>query len=29
MKFDIYETVTDRIIAELESGVIPWDRPCA
>lgn len=25
--FDIYETVTDRIIAELESGIIPWDRP--
>lgn len=25
--FDIYEAVTDRIIAELESGVIPWAKP--
>ena len=25
--FDIYSTITDRIISELESGVIPWDRP--
>lgn len=24
---DIYKMITDRIIAELESGVIPWDRP--
>ena len=24
---DIYEMITDRIIAELENGVIPWDRP--
>jgi len=26
-KFDIYEAVTDRIISELEKGVIPWERP--
>lgn len=26
-KFDIYATITDRIIAEMESGVIPWARP--
>lgn len=24
---DIYAAVTDRIIAELESGIIPWDKP--
>ena len=24
---DIYEKVTERIIAELESGVIPWTKP--
>lgn len=24
---DIYAEVTDRIIAELENGIIPWDRP--
>lgn len=24
---DIYSAVTDRIIAELESGIIPWNRP--
>lgn len=24
---DIYGVVTDRIIAELEAGVIPWERP--
>lgn len=24
---DIYAEVTDRIIAELESGIIPWNRP--
>lgn len=27
MSFDIYSAVTDRIIAQLESGVIPWDKP--
>ena len=26
-KFDIYETITNRIIAELEKGVIPWQKP--
>ena len=25
--FDIYETVTNRIIAELEKGIIPWHKP--
>ena len=24
---DIYAEVTDRIVAELESGIIPWNRP--
>lgn len=27
MKFDIYQTITDRIIAEIENGVIPWNKP--
>ena len=27
MSKDIYQEVTDRIIAELENGVIPWDKP--
>lgn len=27
MSFDIYSAVTDRIIAQLESGIIPWERP--
>ena len=26
-KFDIYQAVTDRIIAKLEKGVIPWHKP--
>lgn len=26
-KFDIYETITDRICAELEKGQIPWNKP--
>lgn len=26
-KFDIYEAITDRIIAELEKGNIPWEKP--
>ena len=26
-KFDAYQMVTDRIIALMESGVIPWARP--
>ena len=25
--FDIYKEVTDRIIAELEKGIIPWNKP--
>ena len=27
MKFDIYEEVTNRIIKQLEGGVIPWHKP--
>ena len=27
MSIDVYEMVTDRIIAMLEQGEIPWDRP--
>ena len=26
-KFDIYQAVTDRIIAQLEKGIIPWRKP--
>lgn len=26
-QFDIYEAVTTRIIAELEKGIIPWEKP--
>ena len=26
-KFDIYEEVTNRIIKQLESGIIPWHKP--
>ena len=26
-KFDIYQAVTDRIIAQLEKGVVPWHKP--
>lgn len=26
-KFDMYATVTERIISILESGVIPWEKP--
>ena len=25
----IYQTVTDRIIASLKAGVIPWEKPCS
>ena len=27
MAFDIYGEITDRIIRELESGIIPWEKP--
>ena len=27
MKLDIYQQVTDRIITQLESGVVPWKSP--
>ena len=27
MRADVYQTVTDQIIAELEKGVRPWQRP--
>lgn len=26
-KFDIYQMVTDRVIAQLENGVVPWRKP--
>lgn len=26
-KFDIYRVITDRIIEQLEKGVIPWEKP--
>lgn len=29
MKFDIYAEITDKIIVELESGLIPWKKPWA
>ena len=29
MAFDIYAAITDRIIAELEAGIIPWTKPWA
>ena len=27
MKKDVYEMVTDRIIEQLEQGIIPWEKP--
>ena len=27
MAFDIYAAVTERIIAQLEAGTIPWQKP--
>ncbi len=27
MGFDLYQQITDRIIAELEKGTVPWHRP--
>ena len=27
VKFDIYGVITDRIIEQLENGVIPWEKP--
>ncbi len=27
MGFDLYQTITDRIIAELEKGTVPWQKP--
>ena len=24
---DLYQIITDRIVAELEQGVIPWQKP--
>ena len=26
-KKDIYQMVTDKILAALEQGIIPWERP--
>lgn len=25
--FNVYQAVTDRIIAQLEKGVVPWHKP--
>ncbi len=25
--FDLYQTITDRMIAGLEKGTVPWQRP--
>ncbi len=27
VKANVYEMVTERIIAELEKGIIPWEKP--
>ena len=27
MSFDLYQTITDRIIAQLEAGTVPWRKP--
>jgi antirestriction protein ArdC len=27
MSFDLYQTVTDQIVAMLETGVVPWRSP--
>ena len=27
MAFDLYKQITDRIIAELEKGTVPWHKP--
>ena len=24
---DIYQTITNRLIAEMEHGIIPWNKP--
>ena len=27
MSFDLYQMITDRIIAQLEAGTVPWRKP--
>lgn len=27
-KVNVYQMVTDRIIEELQKGIIPWHKPC-
>ena len=27
MSKNVYEMVTERVIAELEKGIIPWEKP--
>lgn len=27
MAFDLYQEITDRIMAEMENGIIPWEKP--
>ena len=26
-EFDIYEVIADRMIAEMENGIVPWQKP--
>jgi antirestriction protein ArdC len=28
MRTDVYQKITDRIVAELEQGVRPWKEAC-
>jgi antirestriction protein ArdC len=25
---DIYQTITERFIAQLKTGMVPWQKPC-
>ena len=27
MSMDLYQTITDRMIKEMEQGLIPWNKP--
>lgn len=27
MNYDLYQMITDRIIAQLEAGTVPWHKP--
>src|ERR1035437_5326832 len=28
-KFDIYQTITDKILAAMDAGIVPWQKPWA